>query len=65
MRYEITVIGVYRNSRKKILQVGYVPNKPTRPTIEKIAGGWKDFRFHSIAVNVKDTESHYEANYII
>ena len=66
MRYEIEVIAVCRNYRRKILQVGYIPNKPTRPTIERIAKGWNpNGRYYSVAINVKDTESNYEANYII
>ena len=66
MRYEIEVVAVCRNYRKKVLQVGHTATKPTRPTIERIAESWNPFgRYHSIAVSVKDTESNYEANYII
>ena len=66
MRYEIEVVAVFRNFRKKILQVGHTATKPTRPTIERIAKNWNPFgRFHSVAIHVKDTESNYEANYII
>ena len=66
MRYEIEVVGVYKNFRKTTLQVGGSPSKPTRPTIERIAKNWNhDGRFYSVAIHVKDTESNYEANYII
>lgn len=66
MRYEIEVIGVYKNFKKTTLQVGGSPSKPTRPNIERIANSWNhDGRFYSISIHVKDTESNYEANYII
>lgn len=70
-RYTIVVKGIGKGtypSRNKITHLGtmYSPTKPNKITINKLADKWNyTGSFYSIAINVKDTESDYEANYII
>ena len=70
MRYEIKVYGVfdgpYGSTRKKILEHTFSPTKPNKTTINRLANENNDGKvWYAIAINVKDTESDYEANYII
>ena len=70
MRYEIKVYGVfngpYGSTRKKILKHTFSSTKPNKTTINRLANENNYTRaWYAIAINVKDTESDYEANYII
>lgn len=70
MRYAITVYGVfngpYGSTRKKILESILSPTKPNKTTINRLANANNYTKaWYAIAINVKDTESNYEANYII
>ena len=70
-RYTIRVRGTSKGTypyRDKItyLETMYSSTKPNKITINKIADKWNyTGSFYSIAISVEDTESNYEANYII